>query len=99
MWLLWPYYKEADPPHGLDSLRQIAVCLPGMWHIQHEGTHPEVAHVTKAQSKNSAGGSNIIDFENPMQTMCDQISLDKQAETPYGKNYLNETSVILQLAA
>ena len=101
MWFLLPYYKEADAPHGLDSLtlRPIAVRLPGMWHIQHEDIHPEEAHVTKAQSKNYAGESNINDFENPMQTMCDQISLDKKAETPYGKNYLNEISVILQLAA
>ena len=97
MWLLLLYYKEADPPHSLDSLRQIAVRLPGMWHIQHEGTHTEVAHVTKAQSKNCAGESNIIDFKSPMQTMCDKISLDKKAETPCGKNYLNETNVILQL--
>ena len=34
-----------------------------------------------------------------MQTMCDQIGLEQQAETPYEKNYFNETSVILQLAA
>ena len=66
-----------------------------MWHIQHEGTHTEVAHVTKAQSKNCAGESYIIDFKNPMQTMCVQVFLDKKAETLYGKNYLNATSVIL----
>ena len=70
MWLLWPYYKEADPPHGLDSYRQIAVCLPGLWHIQHEGTHPEVAYVTKVQIKNCAGESNICDFEIIICKLC-----------------------------
>ena len=43
--------------------------------------------------------SNIIDSKSPMQTMCDKISLDKKAETPCGKNYLNETNVIFQVTA
>ena len=99
LWLLWPYYKEADPPNGLNSYRQIAVCLPVMWHIQHEGTHSEVAHDAKAQSKNCAGESHNIDFKIILCKLCVIKFAGRNRLRRHMAKTLIETSVVLQLAA